>query len=79
MYVRAWTLCCFDSTQTFQRAMTVSVDSCAEIKSAPKFSGVTNSGSVWKKVPDSDAGSVRVWSESVLCHASSLCSLLQSG
>ena len=30
------------STQTFRRALTASVDSCAEIRSAP-FSGVTNS------------------------------------
>ena len=44
------------STQTFRRALTASVDSCAEIKSAP-FSGVTSSGRVWNKVPESDAGS----------------------
>jgi len=38
VYVRAWTLCCFHSlisTQTFLKALTASVDSCAEIKSAP--------------------------------------------
>ena len=38
VYVRAWVLGCFYShisTQTFRRALTVSVDSCAEIKSAP--------------------------------------------
>ena len=38
VYVRAWTLCCFHSlisTQTFRRALTASVDRCAEIKSAP--------------------------------------------
>ena len=37
--------CCFHgliTTQTFRRALTASVDSCAEIRSAP-FSGVTNS------------------------------------
>ena len=37
-YVRAWALGCFHSlisTQTFRRALTASVDSCAEIKSAP--------------------------------------------
>ena len=35
------------STQTFWRALTASVDSCAEIECP--FSGVTNSG-VWRKV-----------------------------
>ena len=38
VYVHAWALGRFHSlisTQTFQRALTVSVDSCAEIKSAP--------------------------------------------
>ena len=38
VYVRAWALGCFHSlvsTRTFRRALTTSVDSCAEIKSAP--------------------------------------------
>ena len=38
VYVRAWALGCFHSlisTQTFRRAPTASVDSCAKIKSAP--------------------------------------------
>ena len=38
VYVRAWALSCFHSlisTRTFRRALTASVDSCAEIKSAP--------------------------------------------
>ena len=38
VYVRAWILCCLHShisTQTFQRALTASVESCVEIKSAP--------------------------------------------
>ena len=38
VYVRAWALGCFQSltsTQTFRRALTASVDSCADIKSAP--------------------------------------------
>ena len=38
VYVRAWALGCFHShisTRTFRRALTASVDSCAEIKSAP--------------------------------------------
>ena len=37
VYVRAWILCCLHShisTQTFRRALTASLDSCAEIKSA---------------------------------------------
>ena len=57
--MRAWALCWFHSlisTQTFQRALTASVDSCAEIKKCP-FSGVTNSVRVWRKVPESDARS----------------------
>ena len=56
VYVRASTvLSVLISTQTFRRALTASVDSCAEIKSAPAFSGVTKSGRVWRKVPGSDA------------------------
>ena len=38
VYVRAWALGCFYShisTRSFRRALTASVDSCAEIKSAP--------------------------------------------
>ena len=38
VYVRALALGCFYShisTQTFRRALTASLDSCAEIKSAP--------------------------------------------
>ena len=38
VYVRARALSCFHSlinTETFRRALTASVDSCAEIKSAP--------------------------------------------
>ena len=38
VYVRAWALGCFHSlisTRTFRRALTASLDSCAEIKSAP--------------------------------------------
>ena len=38
VYVRARALGCFHSlisTKTFRRALTASVDSCAEIKSAP--------------------------------------------
>ena len=43
-------------THTFRRVLTPSVDSCAEIEYP--FSGVTNSGRVWRKVPESDARSV---------------------
>ena len=69
--MRVWTLCRVHSlTQTFRRALTASVDSCAETKSLGNgagkpyssvecpFSGVTNSGRVWRKVPESDARSV---------------------
>ena len=38
VYVGAWALGCFHShisTRTFRRALTASLDSCAEIKSAP--------------------------------------------
>ena len=37
VYMRAWMLSCFHSiisTQTFQRVLTASVDSCAETKNA---------------------------------------------
>ena len=37
VYVRAWALGCFCShisTRTFRRALTASLDSCAEVKSA---------------------------------------------
>ena len=60
--MRAWALGGFHrliSTRTFRRALTASADSCAEIKSAPAFSGVTKYGRVWRKVPESDARSVR--------------------
>ena len=40
--------------------MTASLDSCAEIKSAPSVAYVTKSGRVWRKVPESDARSVDV-------------------
>ena len=59
VYMRAWALDCFYnhiSTRTFRRALTVSVDSCAEIECP--FSGVIKSGRVWRKVPESDDWSV---------------------
>ena len=61
-YVRAWALGCFHSrisTQTFRRALTASVDMLRGDKECP-FSGVTKSGRVRKKVPESDARSVKV-------------------
>ena len=57
VYMGACTLGCFHSlisTQTFRRVLTALVDSCAEIKEC-HFSGVTKSGRVWRKVPESDA------------------------
>ena len=62
VYVRARALGCFHSlisTETFRRALTASLDSCAEILKECPFSGVTKSGRVWRKVPESDARSVR--------------------
>ena len=47
VYVGAWALGCFHShisTQTFRRALTALVDSCAEILKECPFSGVTKSG-----------------------------------
>ena len=61
VYVRAWALGCFYShisTRIFRRALTASVDSYAEITYECPFSGVTKSGRVWRKVPESDARSV---------------------
>ena len=60
VYVHAWALGsfhCHISTQTFLGVLAMSVDSCMEIKNAP-FSGITKSGRVWRKVPESDARSV---------------------
>ena len=61
VYVRPSALSCFYShisTRTFRRALTASLDSCKEIKSAPSVA--TKSGRVWRKVSESDARSVRV-------------------
>ena len=43
---------------TFRRALTASVDSCPEINIECLFRGVTSSGRVWRKMPESDARSV---------------------
>ena len=59
VYVRALALGCFYShisTRTFRRALTASLDICAEIECP--FSGVTKSGRVWRKVTESNARSV---------------------
>ena len=59
VYVRALALGCIYShisTQTFRRALTASVDCCAEIKSAPQWRNL--SGRVWRKVPESGARKV---------------------
>ena len=45
------------STRTFRRALTASVDSCAEIKSAPSVA-YPKLARVWKKVPESNARSL---------------------
>ena len=51
---------CFGDASTvildFRRALTASLDSCAEIECL--FSGVTKSGRVWRKVPESGDRSV---------------------
>ena len=80
-YVRAWALGCFHSpilidddlynsinTQTFWRALTTSVDIYHRDKECP-FSGITKSGRVWRKVPESDAWSVGlgIWCEDHEC------------
>ena len=61
VYVGAWALGCFHnhiSTQAFPRALTASVDmQLREDKECP-FSGLTSSGRVWRKVPESNARSV---------------------
>ena len=61
VYVGAWALGCFHShisTRTFRRALTASVDMHLRGDKECPFSGVTKSGRVWSKVPESDARSV---------------------
>ena len=63
VYVLAWWLCCFHSfasTLTFRMALPASAGGQLRGDKECPFSGVTNSGRVWRKVPESD-----VWS---LCH-----------
>ena len=60
----AWAPGCFYShisTRTFRRALTASLDSCAGDKEC-RFNGVTKSGRVWRRVPESDVRQgVCVW------------------
>ena len=59
--MRALALGCFYShisTGTFRGALTASVDGQLRGDKECPFSGVTKSGRVWRKVPESDAGSV---------------------
>ena len=60
VYVRAWTLCSFHgltSTQTFRRELSLGGQLRGD-EECPS-SSVTSSGRVWRKVPESDARSVR--------------------
>ena len=61
VYVRAWALGCFYShinTRTFRRALHGRVAGQLRGDKECPFSGVTNSGRVWRMVPESDARSV---------------------
>ena len=65
VYVRAWALGCFyshSSTQTFRRALTASVDSCAEIKCAPQWRN-----QIWQSLEE---GAGKRCSECGSCHES---------
>ena len=68
VYVRALALGCFYShisTRTFRGALIASVDKQLRGDKECPFSGVTKSGRVWRKVPESDAGSVGAASTAV--------------
>ena len=58
VYVRAWTLCCFDSLINPQN---LSREGADRVGGQPRgdrectLSGVTNCGRVWRKVPESEA------------------------
>ena len=61
VYVRTLALCCFYShisTRTFRRALPDRVAGQLRGDKECPFSGVTKSGRVWRKVPESKAGSV---------------------
>ena len=68
VYVRARALGCFHSlisTETFRRALAASPAGQLRGDKECPFSGVTKSGRVWRKVPESDARSV---GKPVSCH-----------
>ena len=84
VYVGAWALGCFHShisTQTFRRALTALVDSCAEILKECPFSGITKSGRFGGRCRKAILG---VWGKSLLtpdlgCRASlSACGKIQA-
>ena len=80
-HVGAWALCCFHchtSTQTFRKALTASVDSCAEIKSAPSVAK-PNLAEFQRKVPESDARSVAVNVRARSCRSCVARSLILGG
>ena len=57
------------STRTFRRALTASLHGQLRGNKENRFSGVTKSGRVWRKVPESGAWSVvpRLWSCLTVC------------
>ena len=68
--MRAWTLCCFHGLITI--VITILLEDAESVvgqlrgaKECP-ISGVTDSGRVWRKVPESDAGSVGSATQSYL-------------
>ena len=56
VYVRAWALCCFHSLIMLEGVDCVGGEQRRD-KECP-FSGVTSSGRVWRKMPESGAQSV---------------------
>ena len=62
VYVRAWALAgCFHSLICTRTRLSEGADLDGQLRGDKKcpFSGVTKSGRVWRKVPESDARSVR--------------------
>ena len=58
VYVRAWALGCFQSYPNLSEGADRVGGQLRGDKECP-FSGVTNSGRVWRRVPESDARSVQ--------------------
>ena len=54
IYVHDWVLCCCHSLNSIQKNWSVLIASVDRDKECP-FSGVTNCGRVWRKVPESSA------------------------